>query len=58
MDSLDLGDLVMAHNTFPRIRDFSYDKLRAMILADKNYARHNKADDDLPIGKVCTTNSF
>jgi hypothetical protein len=55
LDSLDIPGLATPHNNFPRIREFSYEKLRSMILADKNYAKHKSSDDDLPPGKVCTT---
>jgi hypothetical protein len=46
----------MVHSSFPRIREFSYDKLRAMIRADKNYSKYLNANDGAPHGKVsvCT----
>ena len=46
----------MVHSSFPRIREFSYDKLRVMIRADKNYSKYLNANDDAPHGKVsvCT----
>ena len=46
----------MVHSSFPRIREFSYDKLRVMIRADKNYSKYLNANDDAPHVKVsvCT----
>lgn len=46
----------MVHSSFPRIREFSYDKLRVMIRADKNYSKYLNANDGAPHGKVsvCT----
>jgi len=37
LDSVDLGSLSMAHTTLPRVRCFSYDRLRAMIAADSSF---------------------
>ncbi|CAD6232326.1 unnamed protein product [Miscanthus lutarioriparius] len=50
--SVDLGDLSMVHSSFPRIREFSYDKLRVMIRADKNYSKYLNANDDAPHVKL------
>lgn len=35
LDSIDLGEISMAHDVFPRIKVFTADKIRAMINADK-----------------------
>jgi hypothetical protein len=35
LDSINLGEISMAHDVFPRIKVFTADKIRAMINADK-----------------------
>lgn len=35
LHSIDLGEISMAHDVFPRIKVFTADKIRAMINADK-----------------------
>lgn len=37
LDSIDLGALSMEHNSFPRVRCFTYDRLRVMIAADTGF---------------------
>lgn len=52
LDSIDLGVLSMEHNSFPRIREFSYDRMRTMIAAEQNFARHEWGNDDTRYCKV------
>jgi len=53
LDSIDLGVLSMKHNSFPRIREFSYDRMREMIAAEQNnFARHEWGNDNTRHCKV------
>ncbi|XP_066379938.1 uncharacterized protein [Miscanthus floridulus] len=49
LDSIDPDVLSMKHNSFPRIRDFSYDRMRLMIAAEQNCARGNDNTRDCKI---------
>ncbi|KAF7106876.1 hypothetical protein CFC21_107579 [Triticum aestivum] len=45
LDNIQLGDLSMTHDVFPRIKAFTADKIRAMINADKRPMDSSKNGD-------------
>ncbi|XBI15545.1 hypothetical protein VPH35_057945 [Triticum aestivum] len=45
LDNIQLGDLSMTHDVFPRIKAFTVDKIRAMINADKRPMDSSKNGD-------------
>lgn len=43
---------MLNHNSFPRVREFPYEKIRDMIAADKNFTRFLCADSSIEACKV------
>ena len=52
LDSIDLGSLSLEHNFFPRIRCFSSDTLRSMIVADCGFVCDGDGQKDFGNSKV------
>ena len=47
LDSINLGDISMAHDVFPRIKVFTAEKIRSMINAEKRPVDSTKNEDSI-----------